>query len=138
MTLGYKLLTKYQFLSDLCDLLYEKELEDNEYSPLFSIVVGSDSQGCFSQENPPSVLMSLEQNEALDGGELRFTKPEKLTGLHCKMFQLKTISKMCFLWSGTKSNQITAHFHDIDDPFPPDTSLYYVRATLKPRVVELH
>lgn len=37
---------------------------------LLSVVVVSDSQGCFSQENPPSVLISLEQNQGCDGREL--------------------------------------------------------------------
>lgn len=45
---------------------------------------------------------------------------------------------MYFLWSETKSYQITAHFPSICDPFPPDMCLYYVRTTPKQSVVELH
>lgn len=37
---------------------------------LLAVVVVSDSQGCFSQENPPSVQMSLEQNQVCDGREV--------------------------------------------------------------------
>lgn len=40
-----------------------------------------------------------------------------------------SVSKMYFLWSGTKTNQITAHFPDIGDLFSPDMHLHHVGTT---------
>lgn len=56
------------------DSLQERECNMMNVASLLSVVVVSDSQGCFSQENPPSVLISLEQNQVCDGRELWLTK----------------------------------------------------------------